>query len=45
MGKLNGPNRVQEHGEDGNTIVTWPDGAAKVSGAMLKAQEIEDRWS
>jgi hypothetical protein len=36
MGKLNGPNGVQEHGGDGNTTVTWPDGATKVSGAVVK---------
>jgi hypothetical protein len=45
MGKLNGPNGVQEDGGDGNTMVTWPDGATKVSGAVVKAREIEDRWS
>jgi hypothetical protein len=45
MGKLNGPNRVQEHGGDGNNMVTWPDGATKVTVAMVKAWEIEDRWS
>ncbi|KAJ7812816.1 hypothetical protein B0H14DRAFT_2605534 [Mycena olivaceomarginata] len=36
MGKLNGPNGVQEHGGDGNTTVTWPGGATKVGGAVVK---------
>jgi hypothetical protein len=45
MGKLNRPNGAQEHSGDGNTMVTWPDGVTKVSGAVVKAREIEDRWS
>jgi hypothetical protein len=30
---------------DGNIMVTWPDGATKAGGAVVKAQEFEDRWS
>jgi hypothetical protein len=40
-GKLNGPNGGQEHGGNGNATVAWPDGETKVSGAVVKAREIE----
>ncbi|KAJ7884803.1 hypothetical protein B0H14DRAFT_2564203 [Mycena olivaceomarginata] len=43
--KLNGLNGLPEHGGDGNTTVTWPDGETKVSGAAVEAREIADRWS